>query len=348
LHKLDNRNFLHCTFNPHTPVTGRLSSSDPNLQNIPRFNPKFPDINIRKLFVPSKNNWVFGSADFKQLEMRVVAYLARDYVMIQEIRDGVDLHSRNAIMFGKDLDFLPENMTEEKFIKFMKYEAPENWEQRENAKKIKRKIQRAAEYIELRVNTKTLGFGVNYGKEAYTLAEDFEIDIEIVEKMLELYFGKYYKIDTWREKQKELGTDRGYLILPETNRKRRFTCSDWFDSDYSRECWKRTIDMDAVKRQAMNFPVQGYANEIFTAGGNYKQGKLFLDREMQRLKMQSKIRLSLHDGLLIDGPRNEMSELEVVAKRCLERVLGEGKKYEVPLEIDFDVYDKWSGKKLKI
>src|SRR4029079_241572 len=88
---------VHYHANIHTPRTGRMSVTDPALQTIPRPNPKYPAANIRQLFIPSKPGWVIFSVDYKHLEMRVAAFLSKDTTMIQEILDGVDMHSRNVI-----------------------------------------------------------------------------------------------------------------------------------------------------------------------------------------------------------------------------------------------------------
>jgi len=342
----DSNNFVHCSSNIHTPRTGRLSISDPALHQIPRPNPKY-DINLRQIFIPSSKKNVIGIIDFKQLEMRVVAFLSKDLVMIKEIRNDVDIHSRNIVMFGTRLGILPENMTEKKFISIRNYEPPDDWKISGNRKQIKKKIHLTAEYEELRVMAKTIGFGLNYGKTAYSIAEEFNRETEEVEDMIQIYFDKYKRLNLWREDQKLIARTDGLLVLPETGRKRRFTCADWFQSVYSQECRMREMDLEAVYRQAMNFPIQGYANELFVSGGNYLGGKIKFHEMLRRKKMKSKIILSLHDGLYVDGPLSEMRTVEKYANACLPRILGEGTKYEVKLDIDFGVKDRWEGKKIK-
>ncbi len=340
----DKNHMVHTTYNAFTPRTGRLASADPNLQNIPRPNPKYPDANIRKLFVPSRKGWVLISIDEKQIEMRVAAYLSGDRVMLKEIADKVDIHTRNAVYFGTLLGFLPKDMTEDKFAEYRKYKPPENWKTLSEKKqeKIRVLIARAGEYEEHRTFAKSLGFGLNYGKEASTLAKEHNRDVEEVQEAIDAYFQKYEGLYIWREEQKALWLEQGYLTLPETGRKRRFgLAADWFNHDYSKDCWKRPMDMEAINRQAMNFPIQGYANELFT------QGKLKFYKQLKRAKTSGSMLMSNHDGILLEAPPTEVGAIKTIALETMQRVLKRG-KITVPIEIDFDVYDCWGGNKLEI
>ena len=347
LQSIDDKGFIHGNWNIHTPRTGRMSSSEPNLQNIPRPNPMFPDSNIRQLFQTRKKSWVMFSADFAQLELRVGSFLSKDRVMIKEIQKGVDLHTRNAVKFGLILGFLPVDMTEEKFSKIRGYKPPKKWEEKykKNKKKLKRienKILESSIYDEHRVFAKTLGFGLNYGMDANTLAGQFSMDVEEVQDMIDIYFDKYHELYDWREEICEKSIDEGLLVLPETGRKRRFSqASEWYNSDHSQDCRRRDFDIGAVHRQAMNFPIQGYANEI------YVEGKLKLEKELRKRKLKSRILLSIHDGLIGEGPKKEMEVVKELCHKTMERILGKG-KWQVPLIVDFDLYDCWYGEKLSL
>lgn len=346
---VDKNNLVHYSSNIHTPRTGRLSISDPPIQQIPRPNPKF-NINLRKMFIPSNPDWLLCSADFAQLEMRIAAFLSRDMTMIKEIRNKVDIHSRNIVMFGTTLGLLPEDITEKKFIRIMDYEAPKGWKKlsKEERKKIKKRIKKAAEYTELRVLAKTIGFGLAYGKTAYSIAKEFGIDVDQVESMIEMYFEKYHGLNDWREKQKEDWMIKRVSVLPETKRRRRFTCARWFNSSYSGDYFKRKTDIEAVDRQAMNFPIQGYANEIYTSGADFKGGKIRLHKVLKKKRMESGITLTMHDGILIDTKPSEAKKVKAMCLKYLPKVLGKGTKYEVPLDVDIEFYDRWSGEKVKL
>lgn len=343
----DKNHMVHATWNPFTPRTGRMSCEDPPLQTIPRPNPKYPEANIRQLFIPSLIELVMFSIDYKQLEMRIAAFLSQDPVMMREIREDVDIHTRNIIMFNKRLGLgFPADTTEEQFNEVRKYKPPESWRDMSEGpkkEKIRKLVQLAGEYDELRTLAKSLGFGLNYGIEAQTLANDFSRDVEDIQEMIDLYFEKYQGLFLWREEQKATAIRDGVLILPETGRKRRFYgASDWFRSEYSQDCQKREMDMQGVHRQAMNYPIQGFANEVFT------QGKLkFYAALKKEMKGDARMMLSLHDGVLGEGYPKAMARVKELAKATMERTLGSGKK-AVHLGVDFDVYDRWSGNKLKV
>ena len=197
-------------------------------------------------------------------------------------------------------------------------------------------------YSEHRVFAKSLAFGLNYGMEANTLAEAHGRDIEEVEDVIMLYFEKYVGIHNFMEDIKKKVLDPGYFVLPETKRRRRFTQAErWFNSEFSVDCRKREFDISECERQMMNFPIQGYANEIYT------QGKLKLYEEMKKQKMKSRIMISIHDGMVGEGPKEEMKQVKKLAEQCLVKTLGKGPD-SVELAIDFDLFDRWYGKKLEL
>lgn len=341
---LDRNHKVHANWNLWTPRTGRMSCDDPPLQTIPRPNPRYPEANIRQLFIPSRPGWGLASIDYAQLEMRIAAFLSKDLVMINEIRKKVDIHSRNAVKFGTVLGILPSDMTEKRFIEIKDYKAPKGYEKLkgDKRKKIEDMIHEAAVYSELRTLAKSLGFGLNYGMTASTLAQTYGREEDEIQEMIDIYFDKYEALALWREDMKRLSIEKGVLVLPETGRKRRFTsAADWFNSPYSQNIRKRDFDMEAIFRQAMNFPIQGYANEVFT------EGKLKLIRDCRKQKLSHQLVLSLHDGILMEGKLNEMLLLRSLANKNMTKVLGKGTKYEVKLEVDFDLYDRWAGNKLK-
>lgn len=342
---IDLNNMIHCDSNIHTPRTGRLSIKDPPLHNIPRINPKYPNINIRNLFVPSNKNNVIWAADFKQIELRVAAFLANDKVMINEIQNNVDLHTRNCITFGHKLGFIDKNIDEESFLNIMKYKKPDNFDSLPELKKKKviLKLEKSKFYESQRTFAKSLGFGLNYGIKAETLAQSHNKSVEEVDDMIDIYFNKYKGLYRYREYIKEQCLKTGYLQLPVTKRKRRFTqIIRWLKSKYFQESNKNfDYEIDEVYRQAMNFPIQGYANEL------YVKGKLQLNKVLKKHKLKSRIILSIHDGLVGEGPLSEMKRVKELCHNCLETTLGKG-KYKVPLLIDFDLYDVWYGKEIKL
>ncbi|MGB9912690.1 MAG: DNA polymerase I, partial [Candidatus Kapaibacteriota bacterium] len=94
---------IHSTFNQTITSTGRLSSTDPNLQNIP-IRGEFGK-EIRKAFVPQRKNWKILSADYSQIELRIIAFISGDQNLINAFKKGLDIHSATAaLLFNKPIE----------------------------------------------------------------------------------------------------------------------------------------------------------------------------------------------------------------------------------------------------
>ena len=109
---------IHSSFNQAVASTGRLSSSNPNLQNIPIRTDAGRE--IRRTFIPREDGWVLLSADYSQVELRVVAHLSQDPALISAFRDGADVHARTAaLVFGVEANEVdPEMRSRAKAINF--------------------------------------------------------------------------------------------------------------------------------------------------------------------------------------------------------------------------------------
>lgn len=177
LHELlDPRDRIHTRYNQDVARTGRLSSSNPNLQNIPRReNDKW---NLRDAFVPEDGN-VIIAVDYEQLEMRLLAAAAMEPKMIQIFAEGKDIHTGNVEMvFGIPYDDVV------------------------NAKKIDKKVKSGelppealTDYVQLclrrRNEIKSVGFGLNYGMGPFRLARQLGISDQEAKDLIERYMGAY-------------------------------------------------------------------------------------------------------------------------------------------------------------
>ena len=144
---------VHTTFNQAIAATGRLSSSDPNLQNIPIRTQQGKE--IRKAFI-AEDGFVLLSADYSQIELRILAHMTRDPDLIDAFRRGVDIHRATASrIFGV----------------FEQMVSPE---------------QRRA--------SKTINFGVLYGMSAFRLSNDLNIPTGQAKEFIDAYFGRYPRI----------------------------------------------------------------------------------------------------------------------------------------------------------
>ncbi len=148
---------LHTSFNQTITTTGRLSSSDPNLQNIP-VRSDFGR-HIRECFVPLDTNSVFMSGDYSQVELRVLAHLSGDEHLIQAFQSGADFHAATAArVFNVD----PQDVTPE-----------------------------------LRRRAKAVNFGIVYGQQAYGLSQSLHISFNEAQEMIDRYFEVYPQVKTF-------------------------------------------------------------------------------------------------------------------------------------------------------
>ena len=161
---------IHTSFNQTVTATGRLSSSDPNLQNIPVRGEDGKE--IRKAFIP-EDGCLFFSADYSQIELRVMAHLSGDENMIEAFRSGHDIHAATA------------------------------------AKIYKRTIDEVER--DQRTKAKRANFGIIYGITVFGLAERLEISRDEAKQLIEGYFESFPKVKEYMEKTKEEARQNGYV-----------------------------------------------------------------------------------------------------------------------------------------
>ena len=178
---------IHTTFNQALTATGRLSSSKPNLQNIPIRTERGKE--IRKAFIPSRHDGVIVSADYSQIELRIMAHLSCDSHLIQAFRNGQDVHAITAAkIFGVDLaDVTPDQ----------------------------RRI------------AKTANFGIMYGISSFGLSQRLKIGRAEAKKIIEDYFANFPAISSYIEDTLTAARENGYVetifgrrrYLPDINAK---------------------------------------------------------------------------------------------------------------------------------
>jgi DNA polymerase-1 len=161
---------IHTSFNQTVTATGRLSSSDPNLQNIPIRTEEGG--RIREAFIPAEGNLLL-SADYSQIELRVLAHMADETVLKESFAKGEDIHSRTASeVFG----VFPEMVTPE-----------------------------------MRRQAKTINFGVIYGMGAFSLGKDLGIPTREAQHFIDNYFARYPGIKGFMESKKEEARQKQYV-----------------------------------------------------------------------------------------------------------------------------------------
>ncbi|WP_028448385.1 DNA polymerase I [Chitinibacter tainanensis] len=161
---------VHTSFNQTVAVTGRLSSSDPNLQNIPVRTPE--GRKIREAFIAPAGSKIV-SADYSQIELRIMAHLSGDAALIRAFEQGLDIHKATAAeVFGVSLDEVSS-------------------EQRRYAKSI--------------------NFGLIYGMSAFGLAAQLEITREAAKTFIERYFNRFPGVAEYMEVTRAAARDAGYV-----------------------------------------------------------------------------------------------------------------------------------------
>ena len=161
---------IHTSFNQTITATGRLSSSDPNLQNIPIRGEDGKE--IRKAFIPEPG-CLFFSADYSQIELRVMAHLSQDPHMIEVFRKGKDLHAATAAnIYKKDITEVTRDE---------------------------------------RTKSKRANFGIIYGITVFGLAERLDISRDEAKMLIDGFFTTFPEVHDYMEKSKEVAREKGYV-----------------------------------------------------------------------------------------------------------------------------------------
>ena len=162
---------IHTSFNQAVTATGRLSSNNPNLQNIPVRTDKGRE--IRKAFVPRDDNHILLAADYSQIELRIIAHLSGDQAMQNAFREGLDVHADTA---SRVYNVAIEDVTPE-----------------------------------MRRNAKAVNFGIIYGMSAFGLAERLKISRSEASQIIKSYFKEYVGIQNYIDSQVNFAKDNGYV-----------------------------------------------------------------------------------------------------------------------------------------
>lgn len=169
---IDEDGAIHSSFNQTVTTTGRLSSTEPNLQNIPV---KYEmGREIRKVFIPKESTDVLLSCDYSQIELRVLAHMADDKNMIDAFNHHSDIHTKTASEVFK--------VPVEEVTSLMRSRA------------------------------KAVNFGIVYGISDFSLSQDLKITRKEAAEYMEIYFDRYPKIKGYLESVKEEAKEKGYVL----------------------------------------------------------------------------------------------------------------------------------------
>ncbi len=249
---------VHTDFNQAVTATGRLSSSNPNLQNIP-IRTEFSR-RIRKAFLPQEG-WQLLSADYSQIELRILTHLSGEEVLLQAYRDGDDVHALTArLLLDKD-----EVSADERRL------------------------------------GKTINFGVIYGMGAQRFARETGVSQSEAKDFLSKYKERYPKVFAYLELQERLALSQGYVetLLGrrrpfhfDRNGLGRLKGMDPLEINLE---VARRGGMEAQQlRAAANAPIQGSSADII------KLAMVQLQAELERKNLPARLLLQVHDELVLE------------------------------------------------
>ena len=289
---------VHTDFNQAVTATGRLSSSNPNLQNIPvrtEFSRR-----IRKAFLPEQG-WQLISADYSQIELRILAHLSGEEVLIKAYRDGDDVHALTARLL---LD----------------------------------RAEGEAISAEERRLGKTINFGVIYGMGAQRFARETGVGQAQAKEFLSRYRERYPRVFAFLELQERLALSRGYVetIL---GRRRPFAFDPGgLGRLLGRDPLE--IDLEVARRggleaqqlrAAANAPIQGSSADII------KLAMVQLHRRLQESGLPARLLLQVHDELVLEAAPDALDTVLATTRSTMEQAL----TLAVPLVVETGVGANW-------
>lgn len=323
---IDHKYRIHTSLNQTGTVTGRLSSSEPNLQNIPR--PGEDRFKIREAFIPGARQ-VLVVADYSQLEMRLMAHFSGDEKMIRAIWDGVDLHCLTVSeMHGIPYDEVIAAVKAEKQLK-------KNADKKEYGELGRPLTHREEELLFMRQAAKATGFGIIYGIGGPRLAHNLtSMGSRIVTEeegvmLINRWFGVFPQVREYIEATKHLLWRNGY-VQTIMGRFRRF-------GDL-RGMGKR--DSSQAERQGGNAVIQGSAADIA------KMSMLRAEHDTVMNSLNARLLLQIHDELIWECPEDDdtIKKVKVRVKEIMENPFGEN-VLKVPLPVEVGHGYSWASAK---
>jgi DNA polymerase-1 len=276
---IDETERIHSTFHQTITATGRISSTDPNLQNIP-IRMELGRL-IRKVFLPAEG-CIFVDADYSQIELRVLAHMSGDEQLILAYQQEKDIHRTTA----SQVFHVPfEEVTD---------------------------LQRR--------NAKAVNFGIVYGISSFGLSQDLSISKKEAADYIERYFETYPKIKAFLDGLVDDAKKRGYSL---TLFGRRRPVPELSSGNFMQRSFG--------ERVAMNAPIQGTAADIIKIAMIRVHGRLLAEG------LRSKLILQVHDELLIEARKEELSDV----KRILKEEMGKAAELSVALEVDMHTGMNW-------
>ena len=293
---------VHTSFNQTVTATGRLSSSNPNLQNIPIRAELGRE--IRKAFIP-ESGYTILSADYSQIELRILAHVSADEVLIDAFKRGEDIHEWTACeVFG----VIPGVVTSD-----------------------------------MRRMAKAINFGIIYGISPFGLSRDMGVSKEEAKKFIESYFNRYKRVKEYIDRTLNEAYEKGYVTtilqrrryLPDLKRtpplnppfERGRTP---FNSPFIKG--EKGVVKDFAERAAINTSIQGSAADMI------KVAMINIHRRIKKEMRRAEMIIQVHDELVFEVIDEEVEALRRLVKEEMEGVM----KLSVPIIVEINTGKNWN------
>ena len=288
---------IHTTYGQLGASTGRMSSNDPNLQNIPT-GKGYPD-QIKSCFIPSEGN-VFIVADYSQIELRVLAFLSQDHGLLDAFEKGEDIHTRTArflfpdsVIAKNEAIQVPGNLDRHAPLAMTNPEWRPNPEQRRIAK--------------------TVNFGVIYGITGFGLSKTLGCPPYEASQYIDAFYARYPRVRAYYDELLADARETGYV---ETyfGRQRKI---EWIND-------ANKMQRSIAEREAMNMPIQ------WTAADMIKLAMIGIDAKIREKNLRGSMILQVHDELVFDVAKDEEEIFKTLIREVMEEVLVHGRQYILP------------------
>lgn len=356
---------VHCSFNQYGTVTGRMSSNEPNMQNIPA---RGESAEIRTMFTADEGS-VLISCDYSQQEPRILAHVSGDEHLIEAYRSGKDLYAQMAsLVFHKSYEECLEHF-------------PDGSLNKEGKK--------------LRGRMKAIVLGVMYSKEAPSIAEDLKISRAEAENLYETFFNRFPKVKKYIEGTQKFAKENGFVktlwgrkrrlpdmtlpeyeisyaeakmaesvdimdfsggpqevaevsaseksrIIKELKSARGFTAKKMILKRWAEKGYKvadNTRKIMEASRQCVNSVIQG------TAADMTKEASVICYNDPRLQKLGAKIVLWVHDETISMVPQEHAAE---ACKYISENMKKAAARLCVPMKCDCEVMQAWSGPTIQV
>jgi DNA polymerase-1 len=275
---------VHTSFNQAGAETGRLSSTDPNLQNIPIRTEVGRE--IRRAFV-AEPGWVLLSADYSQVELRILAHISGDEYLLAAFARGEDIHASAASkVYGVALSQVTK---------------------------------------EQRAVAKMMNFATSYGVSAFGLAQRTGLSRGEADQFMQRYFATYPGVKRYLDETRAFAREHGYV---ETLLGRRRFFPVLKTTANSQQAYNMR---QAAERAAINHPIQGAAADII------KIAMIRLHRALVEGGYRSRMLLQVHDELVLEVPRNELTAVSKLVRETMEGAY----ELRAALRVDVEAGPNW-------